>query len=68
MVRPFCGFTMIDCYQDHGILSSTHVLIIVSHPCIQDFVRLLYRDLNSPFRGSIVNNAVAGCCRCSFVY
>ena len=31
MVRPFWGFPMIDSYQDHGLLSSTHALITQSH-------------------------------------
>ena len=35
MVRPFCGFPMIYCYQDHGHLSTTNVLIAQSHSCIQ---------------------------------
>lgn len=26
MVRSFCGYPVIDCYQD-GLLSSTHVLV-----------------------------------------
>ena len=34
MMRPFCGFSMTDCYQNHGLLSSTHVLLIQSHSCI----------------------------------
>ena len=29
MVRPFCGFPMIDCYQEHDFLSLAHVLIVM---------------------------------------
>ena len=47
MVRPFCGFPMIDFYQDHGLLSSTHTSFMYSR-CLKGFVWLLYRVLNSP--------------------
>ena len=30
MVMSFCGFPMIDFYQDHGLLSAAHVLITQS--------------------------------------
>ena len=42
MVRPFCGFPVIGCYQDHGLLSSTHVLITQSHSCIYGAWKILY--------------------------
>ena len=29
--EAFLGISMIDCYQDHGLLSSTHALIAQSH-------------------------------------
>ena len=39
MVRPFCGFLMLACYQNHRLLSSTHVLITQSHSCIHDIMQ-----------------------------
>ena len=36
------GGCMIDCYQDHGLLSSTHVLITQSHSCIRSVWTILY--------------------------
>ena len=73
MVRPFCGFPMIDCYQDHGLLSSTHVLIAQSYSCIHGVWKILYGCCTviwtpRPLRSSIANKAFAGCCGCSFVY
>ena len=49
MVKPFCGFSVKDCYQNHGLLSSTNALITQSHAftvCLNDFLWLLYRVLN----------------------
>ena len=37
MVRPFCGFPMLASYQNHRLLSSTHVLI--THSCIHDVMQ-----------------------------
>ena len=51
MVGPFCGFSMIDCYQDHALISSTRFDNSVSFmhsPCLKDFLWLLYRVLKSP--------------------
>ena len=42
MVRPFCGFPMIDGYQVHGLLNFTHVLIVQSHSCIHSVWKILY--------------------------
>ena len=42
MVRAFCGFPMTDCYQNHGLLSFTHVLITQSHSCIHGVWTILY--------------------------
>ena len=92
MVMSFCGFPMIDCYQDHGLLSAAHVLITQSMYAEVDLgllqaVNYYHKALHLgccssprsasgmvvipcfelPFRSSIVNEAVAGCCRCSFV-
>ena len=36
---------MIDCYQYHGLLSSTHVLITQSHSCIHSVWTILYGQL-----------------------
>ena len=71
-VRPFCGFPMLACYQNHRLLSSTRFdnsfmhswchakrLCMVVIPCF---------ELPFSFRSSIVNKAVVGCCRYSFVY
>ena len=35
MVRPFCGLPMINCYQDHGLLSSVSFMHL---QCLKDFV------------------------------
>ena len=46
MERPFCGFPMIDCYQNHGLLSPTHVLITHSHSCIHGVWTTLFGCYN----------------------
>ena len=59
-MRPFCGFSIIDCYQIHDLLGFTHVLITKSDSCIYGVwisidVILCYELL---FRISIVKKAV----------
>ena len=43
MVRPFCGFPMRDCYQDEGLLSSTHFVDVALYT--------RHRVRHSPFSG-----------------
>ena len=46
MVRPFCGFPMIDCYQNHCLLSSACVFITqILYICIYDCCTMIWTKL-----------------------
>ena len=42
IVRLFYEFRRVECYQNPGLLSSTHVLITQSHSCIYGVLTTLY--------------------------
>ena len=53
ILRPFCGFSVIDCYQDHGLLKfhtcfDDPASFMLSR-CLKDFVWLLYRVLSETY-------------------
>ena len=71
MVRRFCGLPIIDCYQNRGLVSSTHfwwLSLIHAFTVHEQLSMVVIPCFEFPFRSSIVNKASIGCYRCSFVY
>lgn len=68
----FCRFPLVDCYQNHDLLSYTHVLITQCYSYIHSVRTILhscYTGLQTDLqRFYVVYKNVIGCCRCSCVY
>ena len=47
MVRPFCRFSIIDCYLKHGLLRVRYILMSQSHSCCQGVWTILYSSYTS---------------------